>query len=1240
VLPSSGSSGADFVDCPGCGELLPVPNTQSPDQPALPNLELDEVSAPVRPLDLVTPLASPKVIVREVDAYRETPSAYDEEQTTPERLVLRPKYVPEPVRPRSRKKAVLAVSVIVILMVGAVTWVALRSRDAGPPAKVPLAFEVDEHRRKEVREAFDDRKPLKEEDIDRELRPFFDVLGKSLNRRDAFALSKHFNIERMVDELDAQGLMTDMIRRHRGEIIKGMRDTVGTALARQADLMNWDSYEFRNIKKLPGNEAVVIVRHRSAGGLILKMRWWVTKEGGAWQVFDMEDLDMNLRFSTNVGSIVAALRAEGKELVRGADNLREAMLALAIRQDVDGAEAKLRQIEGVKLPDPLEATRRLISGMVLLRRNQPEAALREWDNAAKIHKDMPVLNQFKGMAFNSLSRWKEAFKHLDEYQKLLGDDTLVCSEMGLCLRGLNRFAEAADSYRKALDYDPKNADAFFGLVLSLAPGAKRGDLGKRFAKLDVPHQNYDLFAQDCLQNNDPESLEELALAMTKIDAKYAPAAYHLALAKAKRFKFEEALPLFKTALTLKVDRAARRELSRTFLLAMVHSNKTVETYALAPEAQVAFQILGLELMRNFREHELGRLLTAHEEKLPGDPLAPFLRGAMLVMQQNFKEAEKSFATGMANPPDASILHEFRYNRVLARFHTGKMLPALSEIGPRSETFSQLANLCFSNSKLDDLESLLDAQTNVDPGHPNLLAFRIRVKIQRKDVPAAVALFKKSLAAEADAGKRQNLVSAFLFAMVDADRTLEGYEAAPESKAAFRQLAMDLVDFGKADELEKLLALHGKRHPDDALVVYYRGELLLDQQAWQKAAEAFWEGWNTGDANVRRLIGPRYEFAMFQAGKAIESYAKTCNAKESFTNLAYLLVDAKKGTELDALIQKHRPNSADDGELLYFEARAKAMRKQPVEAIALIRHACEKTPTDLIRRQRVTDWTLDMAYAGQAMPAYRAAPDKSAAFESLAHRWLLQKKEKELAALLEEHLKTHPDDPMRDYFKGELHFLRGDFAKAEQVFATALAGPDSREAIWLPGGLYRARIKLGQTVRTYEEFGPGKAVFESLASYCVSSKNPEELQALLDAYDKKNPDEANHAIWEVEILFLKSDYDAALDLLRKNKDGLFSKVGYRAKAISKVVRSLINLKKNAEAIREAEDAHKKRTVDSITYVLAYAAAGDVKKTIDVMQRNVRDRFFVEDCYCDSDLGPLLRSDAFAEFRKRWPPPKDG
>src|SRR5262249_7360353 len=150
-------------------------------------------------------------------------------------------------------------------------------------------------------------------------------------------------------------------------------------------------------------------------------------------------------------------------------------------------------------------------------------------------------------------------------------------------------------------------------------------------------------------------------------------------------------------------------------------------------------------------------------------------------------------------------------------------------------------LCFQDRNYALLQSLLEAHAKTDPTDPELLRSRYRLEIRQGRVAEGVALFKAALAKHAGEERRRDLVSDFLFDMVDAGKPLEGYRAAPDAKEAFQMLAEDLLEQADPKGLRQLIEAHRARHPDDTWLALYTGELHVRDGAWDKAAQAFREG---------------------------------------------------------------------------------------------------------------------------------------------------------------------------------------------------------------------------------------------------------------------------------------------------------------------------------------------------------------------------------------------------------------
>ncbi len=1107
------------------------------------------------------------------------------------------------------------------------------------PPVVVFTPENPDIRRDELIQALANPQPLAPDQLADELKPLLQGMGEAFRARDRNRIVTHFDGSRMLDELLAQGIFPPGFVRDRPTVLRALNDSLGRALERQAQLVQWTDFEIRSVKALDNLDAVVIVRHTTDdGNVFLKMRWWVTRRSGAWKVYDMEDLDAGLRFSNVAGSLAGMGLGQLNEMTRATNLLREALEAVAAH-NVGVAELKLKQLDGLKLPAKLEPLRLMTSGVAHIQRGEYKEALQAFDDASQLQPDMPALDLLRGIAYNALGQWETARKHLQAYRDLLGDDPLVCTQHGLSLRGVRQWADAAESYRRALDLNPKSAEAFRGLLNSLEHGAARDDLIERFLKIDNPRGHFETFASEAKENRDGGSLEQLALGMTKIDPAYAAADYYLALALAWRGQTEQAAAPLRRALAQEKNPKTRRDFLLGVLQAILDANQLADAYAAAPDAREAFAVLAPELKKRYRQDQLRELVAIHAKNQPDDPLLPFYRAETLVSEYQYKLAEKEFAAGLAKLNDAATLAPFRSSRVTARYHIGHAVMAYQEIGPREETFEQLANLCFMDQNYPLLQTLLDLHAKNEPETFEVLRARARLQVKQKQIAEGIASFKAANGKLVPKDRRERFVGDFLRDMVEAGQPVKAYEAAPDSQKALPILAEALIGRGMHAELRALLDAHRKRHPDDAWLSYYTGEILLDEQAWEKAATAFGEAFRQ-DPNEERFRS-NYVYAMYKTGRGLTAYrqANEKNRSAIYNQLVNLLIRDKKAAELEQLLDLHaKAPDAHQGSILLNRARARVFANKPAEAIPLFRQACDMDLGEIAVRGYVWTFVGDMYDAGLPLEAYRASPDKYAAFEAIARRFVTDKKAVELEKLLADHAPGRADDAWVCYFTGELYLLRNDPIKAEPEFAAAVANQAKNQSPWIfRNGLNRARIRAGKIVAVYQEAGANQRAFYELANLCLQEKNSRQLEALIAAHRRAQPDDTGVLFWDLEVLWLRQDYEEVLKMLTQHQDEMFASPRYSWKTADYHVRALVKLKRTREAIQQAELLLKKHRGNVILLVLAHAAEGDVKQTIRAMEQQESHRYSIEGCYVDDDLGPILRSDAFKEFRQRFPEP---
>ncbi len=1069
-----------------------------------------------------------------------------------------------------------------------------------------------------------------------EIKPLLDNLSDALAKPDKAKAAALFDFEHLHDELNGRQLLPLALRNNREFIVTQLGEGVEKVLQNIAAAGQWRDSEIRSVKQTARDEAVVISRHTHAkDGTILRYRWWLAKTNGAWRVYDFEDMLLNTRISFLFGTIfLATTDTEQREVRARFEQLTAASVALQ-QERLDLAEIQLNKLDAARLPPTLKAQHRMFTGCLLLRRGQAQQALDHFEAAYRVRPDMPCLDLYRGVCHCLLGNWQTALKYLDAFHTLLGDDDTVCFERGEALRGVRRFDEAADSYRKSLDLHPKNANALVGLLQAIPPEEGADEIAERFVKLDEHRKSFDLLSEACRKARDGATLEPLALALRKIDPDHPQVDISLALAKAWNQKAEEAPAHFKAALAKEKDALARQALVRDFTQAMADAGLGSLAYPVLTDSREAFQYLASRAQ--YHEDELRALTNLHAKKHPDDPLLKLYQASLLSMEGRHKEAAKAFEAAIAEAPNQASLDLFLDARVTALYHTDQALVAYAKVAPARETVLHLATLCFRDRKFDLLQTILDKHAQAVPDDEPLLRTRIQLAVKRGKIDEGIRLFKTAHEKQADAQQQRLLQSMFLFLMCEEGKALDGYFAAPDPSEAIRSLSDDLLDMNQMPMLRQVLDAHAKRRPDDPWGAYFLAELLAHENDWKGAANALAR--IAMDPSPQLLNESKHLrlLVMRKNGEGLKAYAQLEPRKETYIALANQYLFDKDAIGLEALVEAHRPHAGNDADFVFDQAQAKLLAKKPGEALPLFQQACKLQGEKSRRQGYVTQYLRAMADLGQSVEGYRACPDPAWALRVLAGELVLRKNGKVLEKLLQEHAAK---DAHWRYLQRELHLLRKEPGLAEQAFLASLDKAPRLDRLTCLAGLQRARVQAGRGVDAYRESKSPQRDFTNLASWCIADKDGKQLADLVDAHRAKHPGDTSLFAWELDLQWLRHDYEGLAKKLAGPREGVLASPAWAWKADRYLVHSLAKLKRFQEAIKHAEAHERSRRGDDMLLIFAHAAAGDVKQVIAQMERSRRDSYFVEDCYRDAELGPILRSDAFAPFRAKHPEPKPG
>jgi tetratricopeptide (TPR) repeat protein len=1069
-----------------------------------------------------------------------------------------------------------------------------------------------------------------------DMKAFFQKLSQGIRARDVAAVAICFDGKRTIDELAAQPNLQAQFRNN-NRMEPELNQGFARGLLQQE--AQWAHHEIRHIQVAGPQELIVVTQHRSKVIGSVRYRWWLTARQGTWRIYDLEDLDLGLRTSYLLGIILdRGVNQIDRQLVQDVNSIKNATQALVVRQDVDEADRHLSSVKVHNLPMPMAGAYHMLRGVIRIRQQRFEESLASCDEALLCHPDMPGIDWLRAIAYNSLKKFDQALDHARKYHDLVGDDADVCFQIGLVLQELRRFKEAASYYRRALDDDPTHHDSFFNLLRCIGgnEGTHNQDIGERFLKLERPQDQFEECAQDCRQANDHSTLEKLAEALRKLDPRHADAAFYLAIARGELRK-HEAFEAFRSALPLQTLPARREHYYNEFARCLTFQGQALDAYARLPDPVLAFRSLALALKNSARFDDLQDLVDQHRKKKADDVYLQIYQAELYAHEEQFAMAAMAYDGALAKIDDVVLLDTIRPNRVFVRYRMGDVLGAYRDIGPQRATFDQLAQICWQDRNADSLAALVTAHAKNDANDPKLPQARWRAKICQGNFDEAAAIMKATLATAQGDEERKQQRESFLFDMIDANQSLAAYQFATDPSETFGVIVNDLLEAHKLASLKELSEAHRKKFPKDPLVSICAGEIALSEKNWAKAAKEYTEGWKTLPEAQRSRWQYSYVFARCKAGQALQAYQDTGKRRDIFRDIARNLVTEKQADLFEQLIEAHRPQRKDDPHFDAYEARLKVLRGKPAEAAEQFAR-CWKSAPQPERPALHADFVDALILMDtEGIAAYTYAPDKRAAFQQLAWRYRNAKEAKRYERLIQEHVKNDPSDPKLPLERGELHLLRGEPAIAEQIFAVARDKGDKNDDYSFRSGLIRARVRLGKIAQSYREFGPSNQTFLDLAGQCVFEKNPDQLQALLAAHRQSYPGFRNAAVWELEIGWLKKDYDGTVRRIQADRARLLTNPNVRWKTEGYLVRSLVRLQKPKEALQEAETFNRRKNGPNLLVALALAATGDVPRLIAFAEAQSGQPFFIDDAYRDEDTGRLLRSAAFQKFRDRFPEP---
>jgi tetratricopeptide (TPR) repeat protein len=238
----------------------------------------------------------------------------------------------------------------------------------------------------------------------------------------------------------------------------------------------------------------------------------------------------------------------------------------------------------------------------------------------------------------------------------------------------------------------------------------------------------------------------------------------------------------------------------------------------------------------------------------------------------------------------------------------------------------------------------------------------------------------------------------------------------------------------------------------------------------------------------------------------------------------------------------------------------------------------------------------------------------------------------VAAIAEAYRGRRPDTPLSAFYEGRAQLARGRTEDAVASFERARdrAGTDAERGVY-EEWFYAAGVAAGRALEQFEQARDVEGAFRAIASELADTGDYATLATLVARYEKSSGGGGALHLWNA-VLALRDGRSAhALALVDEHADAMREAAGQAAWRVEDVqVRALVRLGKI-----DLARAHAKSPV---LRLLVAAASGVPAAAIPSFGAALDEGEQLEDLYADRDLGPLLRAEAMAPLREKFPPPE--
>ncbi|HET6882097.1 MAG TPA: hypothetical protein VFI31_18165 [Pirellulales bacterium] len=555
--------------------------------------------------------------------------------------------------------------------------------------------------------------------------------------------------------------------------------------------------------------------------------------------------------------------------------------------------------------------------------------------------------------------------------------------------------------------------------------------------------------------------------------------------------------------------------------------EVADFFAAFPRPTLQFVEVAGQFLAQGNAPALAAIVERHRSIAPYDPHNDYYEGQYRWLRQEYDQAADAFRKALDNMPEDERVgcQKALRNSLL---YAGKPADAYQAMPNGDDTFLAICNRLVSEGDADGLDTVAALHAERQPDDTWLPYFRGEALVLRGKYEQAVALFKPMLEADLSAGARASYRNEYLSAEINAGHALEAYQTVPDADEAFLKAANQLLGDRNSDDLEKLVALHAERQPDDPYVVYFRGEVPYLRGESAEAAAIF-EPLLKRDLpdGLREPCYREYLRSMSDLGKPIDGYRAVPDAALAFKFLADALLERWNGADqLEKLFEAHRERLPQDPWLSYYRGRLLILRSRYDEAAELLAPLVAATQDEQLKGELAEACRAALAYAGKPQEAYAISLDRAAGFERTAAYLANKLDAGKLAALIATREAEQADDPSLPYYQARVAALGGDYRTAAEILTPAVAAAaETEQRNRLLNLLLDSLYQIHEAAAAGDIVRPSEA-FNFLASRLADDGNADLLEKTLIAYQAEAADDPRLAYYRGRLEQLRGHDDEA------------------------------------------------------------------------------------------------------------------